>query len=315
VGEHATPSTIAPAESAWTYTAFSRLSPCRTVEKNQDRVDVRDTKSAWFASVCDGATQSMRSVEAAEIICSNPAELWVDGILSERVERVRSLRQELITSEPPGPVDETSFLSRAFAEIVREKRKQAFQTTLVSARITPFAPGKMLLEAKTCGDSALLVFDWRGRLLFSSPHVEDESSPFGHVSPVTEVLPDHFRGEAPNCTAEIDADAHIILCSDGFYDAFPNPGALFRWLLLNGADPESALDELHMQLDCHHGDDDISFVWLCPRAVEIPVPEPPRTTPDVGSPRRMLVAFATLLRRCADWIVRFEPTVFGGIAP
>lgn len=314
MSEQATSSAVVSVERVLRYKAFKRISQCRTDEKHQDRVEEEGDPSAWFATLCDGATQSMCSAEAAEIISANPAELWVEGVLSERVQFLRKRREELMASESSEPVDETSFLSRAFAQIVRDKQRHAFQTTLVSVRITPLISGRVFLEAKTCGDSALLVFDHRGRLVLSRPVLGDESSPFGHISPLTELLPDHFQGEAPSCSEEIDNDAHVILCSDGFYDAFPNPGALFRWLLQNGADPDQALDELHALLDRHRGDDDISYVWFCPLAIETPAPEPPRGPPDAGWPRRILGALAVLLHRFEDWIARVGPALSGGMA-
>jgi serine/threonine protein phosphatase PrpC len=314
VSEQTIPSEVVTVEGALRYRPFTVRSKCSNDEKDQDRVEVKDAPSALFATVCDGATQSMRSAEAAEIISSNPAELWVDGVLTERVEVLRKRRDELLASEPSEPVDETSFLSRAFAQIVRDKQRHAFQTTLVSVRITPRATGRVLLEAKTCGDSALLVFDRRGRLVVSRPLLDSESSPFGHSSPLTEVLPDHFRSEEPSHTEEIDDDAHIVLCSDGFYDAFPNPGALFRWLLQNGADPGLALEELHAQLDRRRGDDDISYVWLFPLAIDSSTPKPPRATPDTDEVVRFLATIAAILRRLADWIARDAAAVSGGMA-
>ncbi len=312
MSEQGAPSEIETNDGLPRYVAW----PCRSAcaEKDQDRVEVKETVSAWFAAVCDGATQSMHSAEAAEVISSNPAELWNDSVLSERVNLLLRRREELMASEFSEPVDETSFLSRALADIVRDKRRQAFQTTLVTVRVTPLIEDRVLLEAKTCGDCALLVFDRRGHLIVSSLTLEDESSPFGHASPITEVLPDHFRGEEPSCTAEIDADAHIILCSDGFYDAFPNPSALLRWLLLNDTDRECALDRLHTQLDHERGDDDISFVWLWPCPIDSPATKPLPAPADIASPRRRLAALADLLRRCAHKIARFWRGLSGGIA-
>ena len=314
MSERATPPEVV-VERAQRYIPFTGRSQCETDEKNQDRIAESGSGSVSFAAVCDGATQSARSAEAAEILCSNPAELWEQGGLGGRVELLRMQRAELMASEPSVPVDETSFLSRTMAKIVRDKQGHAFQSTLVAVRITPGAEGGgMILEAKTCGDSALLVFDRRGRLFRSNLQIKDESSPFGHVSPLTELLPDHFRGEEPNFTARIAEDAHVVLCSDGFYDAFPNPSALFRWLLLNGTDPTSALGELHKQLARNRGLDDISFVWLCPRSLASSATAAQRSVPDVSLPKRVFVALAVLLRRCADWLARVARTVPGGVA-
>jgi Protein phosphatase 2C len=310
--ERATPPETAAIERASRYIAFKESSPCGTGEKDQDRVRVCHIGSSVFAAVCDGATQSIHSAEAAEILCSNPGELWDDGALGRRVEILRKRRDELMASELSQPVDET-FLSRTFADIVRDKQRHAFQTTLVAVRVTPRADGGMLLEAKTYGDSALLVFDRLGHLVRSNLKIKDESSPFGHVSSLTEVLPDHFCGEEPNVIEPISEDAHIVLCSDGFYDAFPNPSSLFRWLLLNGSRPRLALGELHAQLDRNRGDDDISFVWLCPCPDEVPAPEPRRVVPDAALPQGMLAAFAVRLWRYIRWFGRVVPMVPGGV--
>jgi serine/threonine protein phosphatase PrpC len=307
--ERVTPPEIATVERASRYNPFEGSSPCGTDEKDQDRVRVSQRGSSTFAAVCDGATQSIHSAEAAEILCSNPDQLWDDEGLAQRVALLLQRRGELIAGGSPVPTDDT-YLSRAFVDIVRDKQRHAFQTTLVAVHVTPDAAGRMRLEAKTCGDSALLVFDRLGHLVRSNLQIEDESSSFGHVSPLTEVLPDHFYGEEPNVVATIDADAHIVLCSDGFYDAFPNPSALFRWLLLNGTRPTLALAELHTQLDRNRGDDDISFVWLCPFPDEAPAPKPLRADPPLPQP--MLAAFAALFRRWFRRVAHVAPMIPGG---
>jgi serine/threonine protein phosphatase PrpC len=284
-------------------------------EKNQDRAVVERTETFWVATVCDGVTQSAYSADAADLISDASAGLWKEGGLKECVQLLQRRREELMASELPELVDETSFMSRARADILREKRRQAFQTTLISVRMTPLEGNEVLLEAKSCGDSALFVFDRIGQLTLSNLKLEDENSPFDHASPFTDVLPDHFRGEEPSLSTKIDGDAHVILCSDGFYDAFTNPGALFRWLLLNGDKLPDALSDLHVQLDGLRGDDDISLVWLCPVGIETEDDAAEAAPADVIAKQDLPArggVLRWLLRRLLR-IFRFGPPVSGGL--
>lgn len=281
------------------------------------------TEVDCFATVCDGVTQSMHSRDAADVVCRDPAELWSSGAMNRRVELLRERRRELIASGSSEPVDETSFLGRAFAEILRDKRQYALQTTMVAVRISPLVGDRVLVEAMTCGDSALLVFDRCGRLLLSNLEV-DTSSPFGHVSSTTEVLPDHFDEERSKLAVKLDYTPHVILCTDGFYDAFGNPAALFRWLLLNSgslcqASPaevaaSSVFNALHARLDAHRGDDDISVVWLCPRVTDPPSPEVdvPRPVTNVMTWWQRLAALAASLRPAFQRLARFTRKLRGG---
>jgi len=255
------PRAIRGLESAERYAALHLISPCQSTEKNQDRLATARNGATLFATVCDGATQSLMSEAAAEVLTDDPVALWNDGVLTERIRLLERRRDELVSKAAGEVVDQTSFLSRSMADIVRKKRRQAYQSTFVSVRVT-VRPSSVFLEARLCGDSALLVFDELGRLLYSNLRVHDAASSFNHISPYTDVLPDHYQGEALSCALEIGADSHVVLCSDGFYDAFPNAGALFRWLLLNGARMAAAGDELHKGLQGSRGDDDISAVWL-----------------------------------------------------
>lgn len=300
MSEQAPPSTDYTVVRSQRYTAFIGTSCCVSDEKDQDRARVQITEAACYATVCDGATQSLHSADAAEIVSRDPAELWDNGEMSARVELLRARRRELIASASSEPDDDGSFLSRAFATILHEKRQQAFQTTVAAVRISPLADERVLVEAKTCGDSAFLVFDERGRLILSNLGI-DESAPFNHVSSLTEVLPDHFNGKQSQFAVELDHSPHVVLCSDGFYDAFLTPAALFRWLLLNCASfsceppfpegsPASPLYALHARLEARRGDDDISVVWLCPHVND---PSPADSAPALLVGRRASAAAAT----------------------
>jgi hypothetical protein len=220
-----------------------------------------------------------------------------------------------MTTGDAAEVDQTSFLSRAFAEIVHRKRTRAYQTTFVSVRITPLTEGRIFIESKTCGDSALLVFDSKGRLVLNNLRLTD-GAPFTHTSPITEVLPDHFADERVTDAGEFDDSVHVVLCTDGFYDAFPAPSALFRWLLCNGealaTDAERTLDVLHERLDQHRGDDDIAVIWLCPRLDE----SPPSIVTPVDPPRQQehrARTFAAILHKLWLRLTRLFPRFSGGI--
>jgi serine/threonine protein phosphatase PrpC len=288
------------------YVPFPVQSACKTGEKDHDRLAVARLERTWFATVCDGATQSVYSVDAAEILSQDPPALWKDGALSERVRLLVKLRQALLSSELPEPVDEASFLSRSMAGIVRDKQRHAYQSTFVSVRMTMRSRGT-LLEARWCGDSALLVFDELGRLVHSNLKLENATLAFEHASPFTEVLPDHYTGESLSCAFKIGAGSHVVLCSDGFYDAFTDPGALFRWLLLNGRRLDAAVEDLHRHLDQYRGDDDISFVWLCPCDTETSSSGTKALAPESLGPRRGVLA--AFFRRVLHGLFRRGPVV------
>jgi hypothetical protein len=87
---------------------------------------------------------------------------------------------------------------------------------------------------------------------------------------VTAVLPDHIKsGQWTHLRETVPNNAHVVLCSDGFYTAFADPAELWRWLMSNAAvlDPNNAasgLHELHDRLAAREGDDDMSVVWIRP---------------------------------------------------
>jgi len=89
---------------------------------------------------------------------------------------------------------------------------------------------------------------------------------------VTAVLPDHFStGNWDYVEDRFPIDTHFLLCSDGFYRAFADPGAMWDWLTTNRSGLSKKASRLHLLNDLHHrlhrtcGDDDISFIWISPR--------------------------------------------------
>jgi len=88
---------------------------------------------------------------------------------------------------------------------------------------------------------------------------------------VTAVLPDHFYSRRwVHLQDRFPSKAHFVLASDGFYGSFDDPGGLWEWLQANEADlrnsrrQDKVLHDLHKRLNTRKGDDDISFVWVCP---------------------------------------------------
>lgn len=249
---------------------FRGFSPCKKEEKNQDRACRVRQEDWWIGVVCDGTTQSMYSDQAAEIATCDPFALWTENGVSDIAVALNLRRAQLIASAKEEEPEPASFFRSAMIQFVRDARERSFQTTLVTARVTPIESGRFLVEAKAVGDSALLIFDGEGHLLGSNLPNTDGDSGFGHLSSITQVLPDHFTTDELVLRREVDSGTHVVLCSDGFYDAFGTPGELFDWLVVHEDDFRSQRDgpieELHERLDRRIGDDDVSFLWLCAQA-------------------------------------------------
>ena len=106
-----------------------------------------------------------------------------------------------------------------------------------------------------------------------NPHRID----FQKHSVTTAVLPDHFyTGNWTYFKDRFPLDAHFVLGSDGFYSCFKNPVDLWAWLnehrndLHQSQRRELLMDGLHCHLKQERSDDDISFVWICPKKVDLP---------------------------------------------
>jgi len=92
----------------------------------------------------------------------------------------------------------------------------------------------------------------------------------------TLVLPDHFYTGSYECYRDsFPRQTHFLLCSDGFYGAFSNWSELYEWLNENASElstesmRETILEQLHERLNARKGDDDISFIWVRPRQVNL----------------------------------------------
>jgi len=112
---------------------------------------------------------------------------------------------------------------------------------------------------------------------------------FGSPGSTTAVLPDHFyTGRWTHFRERFPADASFVLATDGFYGAFSEPRDLWAWLdsnrdrLSDAAFRETLLQDLHSKLQASRGDDDISFVWVCPWGCAADAPTSPGLSQEEG---------------------------------
>ena len=273
-------------ERATTHAAISVLSPGKEDEdeKNQDRLMVLDTTDGGgtrcrFAVVCDGTSTSPHSAAAAQYVSGQVRELFEEGGIRRAAAVLEEMRLALL--DRPLKLDEgqSEMLRGMFEEIVRRKYRNAYQTTFVAVllqREEAGGAGALSVKALACGDSALFVFREDGELLYNNVNLAGSLDPFKHGSPFTAVLPDSYAAEAEHLLfdfTDYPEDVHLLLCSDGLYDAFANFKEIYDWLnehraeLKSAALREQCLTELHDRLRRTKGDDDISFIWLCPPAV------------------------------------------------
>ena len=103
---------------------------------------------------------------------------------------------------------------------------------------------------------------------------------FSKHGSATMVLPDHFyRGRYDSYQDSFPIGTEFVLCSDGFYSTFADWHELWAWLTENAnrlsreEERKDIVRDLHAQLHNKNGDDDISFVWVRPRARKLPDPE------------------------------------------
>jgi len=94
----------------------------------------------------------------------------------------------------------------------------------------------------------------------------------GDAGSTTLVLPDHFYTGDLECYRDtFPLQTHFLLCSDGFYRAFPDWSELYMWLKSNSAalahvdSRQMAVEQIHERLRATKGDDDISFIWVVPK--------------------------------------------------
>ena len=257
------------------------VSPATECGESKDQDAAFDDGDSLTACVCDGVSSSPHSAVAARELAALAPRLlekggdraWVGAQVEAARARLLDLRQR--ASSAPLSYGNASEGARALLEeVMRSKLQWSHQTTLVAVRFTEgFVTGRLRAHAVTCGDSALMVFDGEGALVRSIP------SPlaFPASTRLTQVLPDD---DVLQEELELDLPCHVVLATDGFYNAFAGSEEILPWLREHETglygDHEGARHELlarlHGRLQETVGDDDISLVWwsLCSPTASFP---------------------------------------------
>ena len=157
---------------------------------------------------------------------------------------------------------------------------QKLHENLSDLRALSLKPSDRLLVPKylygtqlTCRGQKYRVLRYSSTMrLLLAPETPASIKSFNEHSPTTMVLPDHFYcGCYDLFQDQFPPQTHFVLCSDGFYGSFPGWQQLWTWLQENAVglnddeQREEILHQLHSDLHARSGDDDISFVWVCPK--------------------------------------------------
>jgi serine/threonine protein phosphatase PrpC len=250
--------------------------------KDQDRIMLVETAACdqsvcQFAIVCDGTTTSPYAADAAKFVAENVKELFDPGGLQTVVDSLNGKRADLLAKPVKTQENHSASIRSLWEEIIRKKYQSSYQTTFVAVcrkRNGDLPDGEIAVKALACGDSGIFIFRENGELVNNNLDLQDEVDPFKHVSQLTAVVPDSYEDEIRHVLFEFtpypENDTHILICSDGFYDAFTNFKEIHDWLKLCETDledpvrQEQHLRRLHTGLNQRKGDDDISFIWLRP---------------------------------------------------
>lgn len=241
--------------------------------KNQDWGSHCCKDGVYTAAVCDGTTASPRAEYAARYVASCAKAIFQhNDALSQIVNTLRSHRTKLLAREIKlSPAQQRS--RSIFEEIVTEKRKISYQTTLVAGQWQENPDATLSLRWMGCGDSAIFVFGADGALRLNNLDLADEYDPFKHASPITQVIPDNYKDEQHfvSSLGPLPADSAILLCSDGFYDCFNTLAEIYEWTCDNWQSLQTAEElkkiqhDLHQRLRSKKGDDDIyALYWFAP---------------------------------------------------
>jgi serine/threonine protein phosphatase PrpC len=173
------------------YTAQTIVSPMMLGDDKKDQDRARWHEPCQVAGVFDGVSSSPNSAEAAELAVRLLPALFVhdphdrfailcDLLMANRQECMEDDEVDLPDNMPPAMRDMIS-------KVVRQKRAESYQTTMVAARITT-DEHTVTVDVMKCGDSALFGFSEDGQLLTSSLEFPLRSSKH-RVSLCTDVVP------------------------------------------------------------------------------------------------------------------------------
>jgi serine/threonine protein phosphatase PrpC len=235
--------------------------------KNQDSVHTERADNMLYAIVCDGVTSSAYSEEGARYAAQHVVQLFTSDGLESVVRELESMRLSLSKKPILFPPGASEAMKLVYEEVIKDKRKNAYQTTFMSVKIEP----PNTITALGCGDSACFIFEPSGKLLHTNLAVKREKDPLPFSSVPTLVIPDSFKIGTKaffHFEGQFKQPIEILVCSDGFYGAFSSFEEIFQWLkknkssLTNDTQKSSAMESLHTKLNHDKGDDDISLIWL-----------------------------------------------------
>lgn len=215
------------------------------------------------AVVCDGVSSSFYAAKAAELSVEAAPMLLVDHkpyqALGRHAEQLRALRESQQAKEPTQDYLPEA-LQSMMREVLREKHQRSYQTTMIAVRLS-CEPDGIKARYLRCGDSALLVFNAAGEIVFP----QSLTSMFSGRRTVTDVLPDHWERSEWD-TIALDPGSRVLVASDGLIACFDSGEELLDWLTsfehFEKDKSIHAMAQLHEKLLTRGGDDDISFVLL-----------------------------------------------------
>lgn len=243
------------------------ISPGKTENdfKNQDRADFfHDTENDIVTAVlCDGASTSWYSEIAAEYVASNAVKIFNNRIgLTETVEGLKLLREEAVKKIEVIYSDPKQIWHK---ESAIENTMRSYMTTIVGAQWQRGDNSLIMKKVLHIGDSAVFIFDMDGNIIYSNL-INNSLEQFSGNT-ITKLIPDHYNDKVHLAETSYNEKCCILLCSDGFYEAFNNFSEIFLWLknninvLKEGDKINALMVQLHNNLSEKNGDDDISFIF------------------------------------------------------
>jgi len=216
------------------YTALTIVSPLMFGDDSKDQDRALWDGSGQVGCVCDGVSSSPDSAEAARLVTLFAPALF-NGNTHERLAMLCDLlmiqRRQCQDSDTVFFPEGTSpAMQDILRKVVKQKRADSFQTTMIAARFIT-EEKVVLADVIKCGDSAFFAFTSQGQLLTSSlafpsnPKNDKEQTKFSSVpkniyfGPGDEIL---IRVEGPLCQypdladqAEIKAEhtKNWLVCS------------------------------------------------------------------------------------------------------
>jgi hypothetical protein len=163
--------------------------------KDQDRVGLtedsdQDNVVCQYAVACDGTTTSPYAADAASYVAGLGAQLFQVAGLRRATEYLIEQRNVLLEKPLNVGEEHSPALRSMFEEIVKQKYRSSFQTTLIAARIQRVVAGELRIKVIGCGDSAFFIFGDSGDRLDNNLGVVSAVDKFDHESSFTALFPE-----------------------------------------------------------------------------------------------------------------------------